>query len=201
MSIVILLANMVIWFIETFGLLGIMISMALESALIPLPSEIIMPFAGYVAWSKNSWLFFWQSIIAATIGNLIGSIILYYIGIIGGRPFIIRYGKYLLIRENELHRAEAWFQKRGDIVVLIGRMTPAVRTVISLPAGIFKMNISRFIIFTVIGSIPWNIMLAYIGYILGLHWTMILNYSVYIDVIGILALFGLVLFIFIRTKR
>jgi membrane protein DedA with SNARE-associated domain len=80
-------------------------------------------------------------------------------------------------------------------------MMPAVRTVISLPAGIFRMSISRFIIFTVIGSIPWNIMLAYIGYILGLHWMMILNYSVYIDIIGILALFVLLLFIFIRTKR
>lgn len=201
MSIVLLLANIVIWFIETFGLLGIMISMTLESALIPLPSEIIMPFAGYVAWSKNSWLFFYQSIIAATVGNLIGSIILYYIGATGGRSFVIRYGKYLLVRENELRRAEAWFQKKGDIVVLIGRMTPAVRTVISLPAGIFKMNISRFIIFTIIGSVPWNTMLAYIGYILGLHWTTILNYSVYIDVIGILALLGLVSFIFIKTKR
>jgi membrane protein DedA with SNARE-associated domain len=201
MSIILLLANAVIWFIETFGLLGIMITMALESALVPLPSEVIMPFAGYVAWSRNSWLFFWQSIIVATFGNLIGSVALYYIGIFGGRPLIIKYGKYLLVREDELRRAELWFQKKGDIVVLIGRMMPAVRTVISLPAGIFRMSISRFIIFTVIGSIPWNIMLAYIGYILGLHWMMILNYSVYIDIIGILALFVLLLFIFIRTKR
>ncbi len=201
MSLLLLLTNAVIWFIETFGLFGIMITMTLESALVPLPSEVIMPFAGYVAWSKGSWLFFWQSIMAATLGNLIGSIILYYIGLLGGRPFIIKYGKYLLIRENELYHAESWFQRRGDIVILIGRMMPAVRTVISLPAGIFKMHLSKFIIFTIIGSIPWNIMLAYIGYVLGVHWMMILNYSVYIDIIGILVLLGLILFIFIRTRH
>lgn len=201
MSLVSWFANIVIWFIETYGLLGIMITMTLESALVPLPSEVIMPFAGFVSWSKGSWLFFWQSVTVATLGNLLGSVILYYIGIFGGRPLIIKYGKYLLISERELRNAEEWFQKRGDIAILIGRMMPAVRTVISLPAGMFRMNIIKFMVFTVVGSIPWNIILAYFGYILGMHWMMILNYSVYMDIIGILALIILIVIIFIRIKR
>ncbi len=201
MSLVLWFANIIISFIETYGLLGIMITMTLESALIPLPSEVIMPFAGFVSWSKGSWLFFWQSVIVATFGNLLGSIMLYYVGAFGGRSLIIKYGKYLLISEKELRNAEEWFQKRGEITILIGRMMPAVRTVISLPAGIFRMHITKFVVFTVIGSIPWNIILAYFGYILGIHWMMILNYSVYIDIIGILALVVLIVIMFIRIKH
>ncbi|MGB9728817.1 MAG: DedA family protein [Thermoprotei archaeon] len=201
MSLVLWLANIIISFIETYGLLGIMITMTLESALIPLPSEVIMPFAGFVSWSKGSWLFFWQSVIVATLGNLLGSMMLYYAGAFGGRPLIIKYGKYLLISEKELRNAEEWFQKRGEITILIGRMMPAVRTVISLPAGIFRMHITKFVAFTIIGSIPWNIILAYFGYILGMHWIMILNYSVYIDIIGILALIVLIVIMFIKIKH
>ena len=107
----------------------------------------------------------------------------------------------MLISEKELRNAEEWFQKRGEITILIGRMMPAVRTVISLPAGIFRMHITKFVVFTVIGSIPWNIILAYFGYILGIHWMMILNYSVYIDIIGILALVVLIVIMFIRIKH
>ncbi|MEM3833126.1 MAG: DedA family protein [Thermoprotei archaeon] len=201
MSLVLWLASIIISFIETYGLLGIMITMTLESALVPLPSEVIMPFAGFVSWSKGSWLFFWQSVIVATFGNLLGSTILYYIGALGGRPLIIKYSKYLLISERELRNAEEWFQKKGEITILIGRMLPAVRTVISLPAGIFRMDIIKFVAFTVIGSIPWNIILTYFGYILGVHWMTILNYSVYIDIMGILALIVLITIMFIRNKH
>lgn len=119
---------------------------------------------------------FWQSIIAATFGNLLGSIILYHIGIFGGRPIVVKYGKYLFVSERELYKAEEWFRTRGDITILIGRMMPAVRTVISLPAGMFKMNIVKFVVFTVLGSMPWNIALTYLGYFLGMNWTIILSY-------------------------
>ncbi|MGB9759734.1 MAG: DedA family protein [Thermoproteota archaeon] len=200
MAIISWVANILIWFVETYGLLGIMITMMLESALVPLPSEVVMPFAGFVSWSKSSWMFFWQSVIAATVGNLLGSIILYYVGLCGGRPLIVKYGKYLLVSEKELRKAEEWFIKRGDITIFIGRMTPAVRTVISLPAGMFKMNIAKFIIFTIAGSILWNIALTYFGYILGMNWTVILRYSTYIDAIGILALITFVIVMYIKLK-
>jgi len=200
MSLVVWISSILTWFIETYGLLGIIITMMLESALVPLPSEVVMPFAGFVAWSKNSWIFFWQSIIAATFGNLLGSIILYHIGIFGGRPITVKYGKYLFVSERELYKAEEWFRTRGDITILIGRMMPAVRTVISLPAGMFKMNIVKFVVFTVLGSMPWNIALTYLGYFLGMNWTIILSYSTYIDAIGILALVVFIAFMFIKIK-
>lgn len=201
MAIISWIANILVWFIKTYGLLGIMITMMLESALVPLPSEVVMPFAGFVSWSEGSWIFFWQSVVAATIGNLLGSVILYYIGLLGGRPLVVKYGKYLLVGKKELYNAEEWFRKRGDITIFVGRMMPAVRTVISLPAGMFKMNIAKFIVFTTAGSIPWNVTLAYLGYVLGMNWTIILHYSTYVDALGILALLIFVVAMYIKIKH
>jgi len=168
-------------FIEKTGLLGIFLMMTAESCLIPIPSEIIMPFAGYVAWLRKSRTFFVLSIAAATLGNLLGSIILYFIGLRIGRPFIERYGKYFLIGKRELEIAERCFLKYGAYAIFFGRMTPAIRTVISFPAGLFNFDLKKFVILTFIGSIPWNLLLTYIGYATGPYWSIILEYSIYID--------------------
>jgi len=176
------LVDMLTEFIEKTGLLGVFLTMTAESCLVPIPSEIIMPFAGYVAWLRKSRIFFALSVAAATLGNLLGSIILYSIGLRIGRPFIEKYGKYLLIGKRELEIAERWFLRYGAYAIFFGRMTPAIRTVISFPAGLFNFDLKKFSILTFIGSIPWNLLLTYIGYATGPYWSIILEYSVYIDV-------------------
>ena len=201
MTLLALLTDAVTWFIETFGLIGILATMAAESCLIPLPSEIVMPFAGYVAWKNGSRSFIAEATLAATIGNLIGSIALYYIGIYLGRPFAEKYGKYFLLSREKLELADKWFERYGAYSVLIGRMMPAVRTVISLPAGMFRLGLTKFIILTFVGSIPWNLALTYIGYRLGPHWRSIVNYSTYLDVIGVAAIAAAIILLLVRRHQ
>lgn len=162
------LSNIVIEFIQETGYFGVFICMILESACIPLPSEVIMPFSGYVAW-KGGMSILGVTIIGA-LGNLIGSLIAYIIGFYGGRPLLEKYGKYILITKKKLEMAEEWFAKYGHEAVFISRVLPGIRTFISLPAGIAEMDLKKFTIYTLIGSIPWCFALTYIGYTLGPHW-------------------------------
>ncbi|BDH79501.1 alkaline phosphatase [Methanothermobacter tenebrarum] len=155
------LSNIVIGFIQETGYFGVLICMILESACIPLPSEIIMPFSGYILWKGT------MSIIGVTIigalGNLIGSLMAYIIGFYGGRPLLEKYGKYILITEKKLKMAEEWFARYGHETVLISRVLPVIRTFISLPAGIAEMDLKKFTIYTFMGSVPWCFALAYVG--------------------------------------
>jgi membrane protein DedA with SNARE-associated domain len=142
--------------------------MALQSACIPIPSEVIMPFAGYRL--GHSWT---DLLILATVASLasnVGSLPAYWLGASGGRPMIERYGRYLLLNSHDLDLADKFFQRFGSLAVLLGRMLPIVRTFIAFPAGIAKMNQVRFHIYTFIGSWPWCFALAYIGMKLGAHW-------------------------------
>ncbi len=142
--------------------------MALQSACIPIPSEVIMPFAGYKL--GHGWM---DLVILATVASLasnLGSIPAYYLGAKGGRPMVERYGRFILLNRHDLDLADRFFAKFGSIAVLIGRMLPIVRTFIAFPAGIAKMNQVRFHIYTFIGSWPWCFVLAYIGMKLGDHW-------------------------------
>ena len=152
-------------FIASTGYLGVLILMAIQSACIPLPSEIIMPVAGYALAHGQ-----FQLILLATIGSIganLGSIPAYWVGARGGRPMIEHYGKYILLSGHDLDRADRFFAKYGSIAVLIGRLLPIVRTFIALPAGIAKMNQVRFHIYTFIGSWPWCYALAFIGMKMG----------------------------------
>lgn len=152
-------------FIASTGYAGVLILMAIQSACIPLPSEIIMPVAGYALAHGQM-----QLILLATIGSIganLGSIPAYWVGAKGGRPMIEHYGRYILLSGHDLDRADRFFVKYGSIAVLIGRLLPIVRTFIALPAGIAKMNQVRFHIYTFIGSWPWCYVLAYIGMKLG----------------------------------
>ncbi len=142
--------------------------MAIESACIPLPSEVILPFAGYLVFKGQ--LSLWLVALAGAVGCLVGSLVAYAIGAWGGRPLAIRYGRFVLISARELDWADRWFQRHGSITIFVGRLLPIVRTFISLPAGVAKMPLLRFSIYTFLGSFVWSLALAWIGLKLGQHW-------------------------------
>jgi membrane protein DedA with SNARE-associated domain len=159
------------------GYIGVMLAMGIESAMIPLPSELILPFAGFMVsdasqiepLTKGPWNF-WIVVVIATIGNTLGSLVAYAIGAYGGRPFLERYGKYMLIREHEIEAADHFFAKYGSATVFIGRLLPIVRTFISFPAGVTRMPLGKFIAYSTAGALPWSIALVWAGTILGANW-------------------------------
>ncbi len=161
---------------STFGYVGVLIAMTIESAAIPIPSELILPFAGWsvsrglvepltgTAWS------YWGAVIAGVLGNTAGSLVSYAIGAFGGRPLVQRYGRYILISAHDLETAEHWFSRYGEVTVFFSRMLPIVRTFISVPAGVARMPLWRFLLFSVLGAIPWVMLLVWGGMVLGDHW-------------------------------
>jgi membrane protein DedA with SNARE-associated domain len=155
----------------------------------PIPSEVVMPFAGYLAYQGE--MDFWLIVIVGSLGCTLGSIIAYVAGYYAGRPLILKYGKYFLITEKHLAQAEEWFQKWGPKATFIARLLPVIRTVISLPAGIAKMDFKKFALYSFVGSVPWNFMLTYAGYILGAEWESIKAYyrefEIILAVVGIAA--------------
>lgn len=162
------LAAFIIAVISAGGYAGIALLMAIESACIPIPSEIIMPFAGYLVYMGHFKLF-WVAT-AGAIGCNLGSIPAYWLGAWGGRPAIERFGRFVLLSRHDLDRTQHFFHKFGGVTVLIGRLLPVVRTFIALPAGIARMNQARFHLYTFIGSWPWCYLLAYVGMKLGDKW-------------------------------
>lgn len=188
------LSRFVIACISTFGYSGIVLTMAIESACIPLPSEIIMPFSGYLVTTGQFTML--GVTLAGAVGNVLGSIAAYYAGIWGGRPFVERYGPYILVSHRDLDMADRWFQKYGEAAVFFSRMLPVVRTFISLPAGIAQMNFPRFVLFTFLGALPWCYLLAYIGLKMGERWEDLRQYFHQLDVvIGLLLVAMLVFFV------
>jgi membrane protein DedA with SNARE-associated domain len=162
------LASWIVEVISAAGYFGVVLMMAIESACIPLPSEIIMPFAGYlVSIGKLSLI---GAATAGAIGCNVGSTIAYYVAAIGGRPVLDRWGKYVLISPAELERTDRFFARYGAATVFFGRLLPVVRTFIAFPAGLARMPMLKFQIYTFLGSWPWCLALAYIGYLLGARW-------------------------------
>lgn len=162
------LSVFIIGVISSTGYAGILLLMAIESACIPLPSEVIMPFSGYLVYTGRFSLF-WVATVGA-LGCNLGSLVAYYIGYYGGRPLVERYGSHIFLSEKELHWADRFFDRWGDWAVFIARLLPVVRTFIALPAGISRMKQLRFHLFTFLGSWPWCFMLAWIGVRLGEKW-------------------------------
>ncbi len=164
--------------------------MTLESALIPIPSEVTMPFSGSLAAQGRFGLL--ALALVGALGNLFGSLLAYALGFWGQenvvRVVIKKYGKYLLISEHEFDRAEKWFLKYGDIIIFLSRLLPVVRTFISLPAGIARMNLTKFIIYTVVGSFFWSLLLAYVGMTLGQNWQTLEVYFRRFDVVIVFVL-------------
>ena len=159
------------------GYAGVFLAMTIESAMIPLPSELILPFAGFLVSDPTQlepitgqpWSF-WIVVVVATAGNTAGSLIAYAIGAWGGRPFLERYGRYILIRPHEIELADRFFARWGAQTVFIGRLLPIVRTFISFPAGVARMPLGKFVLYSTLGALPWSILLAYAGVILGENW-------------------------------
>ncbi|MBV9087440.1 MAG: DedA family protein [Acidobacteriaceae bacterium] len=162
------LSAFIVSVISTTGYIGVMVLMAIESACIPLPSEVIMPFSGYLVYTGRFSLLAVAT--AGAIGCNLGSVIAYEIGYFGGRPLVERYGSYILLSRRELDWAERFFARRGSAAVFIARLLPVVRTFIALPAGVARMPRGRFHAYTFLGSWPWCLMLAYVGLKLGEKW-------------------------------
>jgi membrane protein DedA with SNARE-associated domain len=191
------------------GYLGVLIAMAIESAMVPLPSELILPYAGFLIsdhtklepLTHGAWEF-WIVVGVATIGNTIGSLIAYAIGAWGGRPFLERYGKYLLIRHHEIELAERFFDRYGAATAFFSRLLPIVRTFISFPAGVARMPLRKFIAYSTAGAFLWSILLVYAGTLLGSNWVKIRETLQPFDLliaIGVVAL--VVLFVWWRLGR
>ncbi len=148
--------------------------MLLESACVPIPSEVTMLFGGALVsapfLAPEQQLNFWAVVAAGVAGNLVGSWIAYGVGYKGGRPFVDRWGRYLLLQPHEIDRAHDWFERYGEPTVFFGRLLPVVRTFISLPAGVARMDFRRFTLFTLLGCLPWCIALTWLGYVLGDNW-------------------------------
>lgn len=167
-KIITIVAAWIMSVISTMGYGGIVLLMAIESACIPLPSEIIMPFAGFLV-SKGEMTLFGIAM-AGAIGCVVGSIPAYYVGMFGGRPLAEKYGKYILLSKHDLDLADHLFEKHGEIIIFIARMLPAVRTFIAFPAGVVRMNMPKFIIYTFVGSFIWCWLLGYAGMKFGENW-------------------------------
>ena len=187
-----LFGGFIISVIQTTGYVGIFFLMTLESALIPIPSEITMPFSGFlVAQGKFNFLLV---VLAGAVGNVVGSVLAYWLGFWGQeavvRKLIRRFGRYILVTEEEYDKAENWFRKYGDPISFLSRLLPAVRTFISLPLGVAKVNLGRFILYTFTGSLLWSALLTYIGVVMGGNWITLEHYfrrfEIFIALLGVL---------------
>src|ERR1700752_3833867 len=163
-----ILSAFIVAVISALGYPGVVLLMGIESACIPLPSEIIMPFSGYLVYTGRFDL--WGVAIAGAVGCVLGSLVAYWVGMYGGRPLIEQYGRYILLSRHDLDLADRWFSKYGEVIVFVSRLLPAIRTFIAFPAGVARMNLTRFVIYTFAGSLPWCLGLAYVGQKLGEQW-------------------------------
>jgi len=193
-QIISVLAGFIIWGIGLLGYVGVALMMAIESACIPLPSEIIMPFSGYLVSTGRFSLL--GVALAGTLGCVLGSMFAYWIGFYGGRKAAEKYGKYVLVTSHDLDIADRFFKKYGNLAVFVSRLLPVVRTFISLPAGIARMNFFQFVVYTFLGSFPFCYFLAFVGKKLGDNWNTLGGYFHKFDaIIGVLILIGLIWFI------
>jgi membrane protein DedA with SNARE-associated domain len=191
------------------GYLGVTVAMAIESAMVPLPSELILPYAGFLVsdptklepLTRGPWSF-WVVVVAATIGNTVGSLIGYAIGAWGGRPFLERWGRYLLIRPHELDIADRFFARYGPATAFISRLLPIVRTFISFPAGVARMPLATFIAYSTAGAFLWSILLVFAGVQLGSRWVDIRHALQPFDLaIAVIVVALVALFVWLRLGR
>ena len=192
--------EIIIDFLTEWGYTALFITMALENMNIPIPSEIILGFAGFLV--SQQIFSFWPTILVGTIAGLTGSLLSYYIGLKGGREFMLRHTAKGGLGAKKLVAAKNWFETYGGIAIFTGRLLPGIRTFISLPAGISRYPLSPFILYTILGTIPWTILLVYLGDMLGENWTLLLAYKIEIVVISFIAA-GIiaVIFYFYQKQR
>jgi membrane protein DedA with SNARE-associated domain len=189
------------WLVETIGALGypgIFILMAMESSVIPIPSELVMPPAGYLA--QQGQMHMAVAILCGTAGSLIGAYANYFAAHYLGRPLVIKYGKYVWITEEKFAKVEAFFRDHGEVSTFIGRLLPVVRHLISLPAGLAGMNHVKFSLYTLLGAGLWVTILSYIGYFIGANQELIMKYS-HQALFGALVLSAVIIVLYIRNHK
>jgi membrane protein DedA with SNARE-associated domain len=185
--------------LSAMNYIGIFILTAMESMVLPMPTEVLMPLVGFLVTTGRFELA--QAAVIAALGALFGSLISYVIGQKLGRKFILRYGKYLLLDKGHLQWTEKWFKEKGEKTVFISRFIPVVKHFISIPAGIGNMSIFRFSLYTVAGAGIWNLLLIYAGMWLGERWEIIHAYSIYLDIIALLVIVSAVVWFYARNHK
>jgi membrane protein DedA with SNARE-associated domain len=199
MSITAFIAEYATKLIDVSGYPGVFVLMTMESMVFPVPSEAVMPFAGFlVAMGRFSMA---GVIMASTLGSIVGSLLSYWIGKFGGKPFVDRWGKYLLLNRHDLEVTEAFFRKRGSITILICRFIPVVRHLISIPAGTGNMNILTFSAYTILGAGIWNAFLSFCGLYLKQNWETVMKYSHIVDIVVVLILLGGVYYFVVKHLK
>lgn len=190
----------IIGLILKIGYVGIFILMALESMVTPVASELVMPFAGFLVYEGKLNMIL--VILAGTLGCVFGSLISYYIGYYGGIPLVLKFGKYLLLNKHDLELTQKFFKKYGEKTIFVSRFIPVVRHLISIPAGIGKMDLKKFVFFTFLGSLGWNTILTYTGFYLKQNWELVHEKLRSFELVILLLLIILViLFIYYHVKR
>ncbi len=191
--------------LQTIGWFGVVVVMALESANIPIPSEVTMPLSGWMLVQARGGTSLQALLLGGlwgAVGCTIGSVISYWMGRLGGRPLVERYGKYILVSEEDLGKADRWFARWGDWTAFISRLLPIVRTFISFPAGVARMNFWRFTIYSFIGSFIWCGLLAWGGYHFGVHWEELRNIMRPFDIpIAIVIIAGFVYYVYHHLRK
>lgn len=185
--------------IQTGGYASITFLMALESMIVPVPSEAVMPFAGFL-WFAGK-MSFWPIIFFSTLGSIIGSLISYYMGFYGGEIFVRKYGKYFFLNTYHLELTEKFFKRFGGKAVFVSRFIPVVRHLISIPAGAGKMNVYSFILYTSVGAAMWHAILTYVGYSLAENWYILKRYTGILDIIIVIGIMGFILYWFYKKYK
>ena len=185
---------------ESYGYIAMFVAMALENANIPIPSEVVLGFAGFLI--SQQIFSFWRTFAVAWVAGIVGSVISYWLGSYGGRPLLLKYGKYIFFNERKFRMAEDLFNKYGGIAVIICRCLPGVRTFISFPAGVARYPFWKFAIFTVIGTIPWTLLLVWAGSLLGSHWRDLIQYNhIFLMAVIAVCVVATVVFVWHRRRR
>lgn len=186
-------------FIDQWGYLAVAVLMAMENACIPIPSELILGFAGYLIFAEK--MTFTGALIAGMVGGMLGSVFAYYVGLWGGRPFVNRYGKYFFIKQSHVDVAQKWFDRYGLKAVFFSRLLPVVRTFISLPAGFADVNMKKFLAYTFLGSLPWTALILYAGLLLGQNWQKMLAVGHEASLIFVAVAVLVIGYFYLRHKR
>ena len=186
-------------FIASWGYVAVAVLMAAENACIPIPSELILGFAGYLVFAGH--MLFEGALAAGMVGGLLGSIFAYEVGARGGRAFVEKYGKYFLIKKSHVDIAQHWFDRYGLKAVFFSRMLPVVRTFISLPAGFARVDTKRFFVYTIAGSLPWTAAILYAGMVLGESWTLLMEYGHEASIIFVVLSLIVIAVLYIRWRK
>ena len=186
-------------FIASWGYVAVAVLMAAENACIPIPSELILGFAGYLIFAGH--MSFEGALLAGMVGGLLGSFFAYEVGARGGRPFVDKYGKYFLVKQSHVNVAQDWFDRYGLKAVFFSRMLPVVRTFISLPAGFARVDSKRFFLYTIAGSLPWTAAILYAGMVLGESWTDLMEYGHEASMIFVVVAVIVIAVLYLRWRR